>query len=77
MSTRVTLVEAIDRTREELEQADKDNLSRIEYNSSKLMVFEKEINQNKAYIQDIRDSVKENTKMCVEMTVTKLDAALY
>jgi hypothetical protein len=77
VNTRVTLIETINATKKELEQGLKDSLSRIEYNSSKIIDFEKDIKQNTIKIQDIRDSVKENTKLCVDMKEKKLDATLY
>ena len=77
VETRVSLVETINQAKAKLEQVDRDNLSRIEYNSSKIAEFEKSINQNKAFIQDIRDSVKECTKQTVEMQERKLNASIY
>ena len=46
VNTRVTLIETINATKKELEQGTKDSLSRIEYNSSKIIDFEKDIKQN-------------------------------
>lgn len=77
VETRVSLVETINQAKAKLEQVDRDNLSRIEYNSSKIAEFEKAINQNKTFIQDIRDSVKECTKQTVEMQERKLNASIY
>ena len=61
------MIESLDKTRTELEQVDKDNMSRIEYNSTKIAEFEKAINQSKVTVQEIRDTVKDCSKKTIGM----------